>query len=85
MAIAIEDDGKIIGIDDFAKNINEILRAPYDYCFPSVQIETDRMECVDCKGHPNHILLLYVPQSSELHANHRSGDTSFWKRTAAVF
>ena len=71
LAIGIEDDGRITGIDDFAKNINEILRAPYDYCFPSVQIETERVECVDCNGRQNHILLLYVPQSSELHANHR--------------
>lgn len=71
IAIGIEDSGKITGIDDFTKNVNEILRVPFDYCFPSIQIETEKIECVDCNGHPNHILLLYIPQSNELHANHR--------------
>lgn len=71
LAVGIEDDGSITGIDDFTSNINEILRAPFDFCFPSINVVTEKRECVDNKGKQNHILLIYVPQSSELHANHR--------------
>lgn len=39
LAIGIEDDGTITGIDEHEKNVNELLRVPYDYCFPNVQID----------------------------------------------
>lgn len=71
LAVGIEDNGIITGIDDYTRNINEILRAPFDFCRPSIQIETETIECVDSSGKPNHLLLIRVPQSSELHANHR--------------
>lgn len=71
MAIGIEDNGVITGIDDYTKNINEILRASFDFCQPSIMIETETIECVDNKGRENHILLIRIPQSGELHANHR--------------
>lgn len=71
LAIGIEDNGRITGIDDYLPNINEILRAPFDFCVPTIRIETQTIECVDDNGKKNHILLIYVPQSSELHANHR--------------
>ena len=38
LAIGVEDDGKITGIDGYAENINELLRAPFDFCKPSVQV-----------------------------------------------
>lgn len=71
LAVGIEDNGEITGIDDYTKNINEILRAPFDFCRPSIMIETETIECIDSKGDHNHILLIRIPQSSELHANHR--------------
>lgn len=71
LAIGIEDNGVITGIDDYTKNINEILRASFDFCQPSIMIETEVIECVDNKGRDNHILLICIPQSGELHANHR--------------
>lgn len=71
LAVGIEDNGEITGIDDYAKNINEILRASYDFCKPSIMVETETRECVDSKGNKNHILLIHIPQSGELHANHR--------------
>lgn len=36
LAIGVEDDGEITGIDGYAENINELLRAPFDFCKPSV-------------------------------------------------
>ncbi|MBP3610627.1 MAG: ATP-binding protein [Lachnospiraceae bacterium] len=71
LAVGIEDNGEITGIDEYMKNVNEILRAPFDYCRPSVMVETEVIPCKDSKGRENHILLIKIPQSSELHANHR--------------
>lgn len=71
LAVGIEDKGEITGIDDYMTNINDILRASYDYCQPSIMVETETIDCIDSKGRENHILLLHVPQSGELHANHR--------------
>lgn len=31
LAVGIEDDGEITGIDAFMKNVNEILRASFDF------------------------------------------------------
>ena len=44
LAIGIEDNGEITGIDDYAKNINEILRAGYDFCQPYFANQ-DSTEC----------------------------------------
>lgn len=71
LAIGIEDNGEITGIDEYAENLNEILRAPFDFCQPSIMIETEIIECIDSRGKENHILLIRIPQSGELHANHR--------------
>ena len=71
IVVGIEDDGTITGIDNYTKKINEILRAPFDFCKPSIRIETETINCINYKGHPDHLLLIYVSQSNELHANHR--------------
>ncbi len=71
LALGIEDNGEVTGIDDYLKNVNEILRAPIDFCQPSIMVETEIIDCTDSRGRENHILLIKIPQSSELHANHR--------------
>ena len=82
LVIGIEDDGVITGIDDYSGNVNEILRIPFDYCRPSVRVETEIAECIDQKGRTNHLLVITIPQSTELHANqqddvyYRMGDKS---------
>ncbi|WP_173443183.1 helix-turn-helix domain-containing protein [Selenomonas ruminantium] len=45
LIVGIEDDGTITGIDDQEKNLNELLRVPFDYCVPSVTLES-RNACV---------------------------------------
>ena len=69
LAIGVEDDGKITGIDGYAENINELLRAPFDFCKPSVQVETERIPCKNAKGLSDHILLIEVLQSNDIHTN----------------
>lgn len=82
LVIGIEDNGEITGIDGYTDNVNEILRVPFDFCRPSVLIETETLECTDKSGKPNHLLVIKIPQSPELHANqqddvyYRMGDKS---------
>ena len=82
LVIGIEDNGDITGIDAYTNNINDILRVPFDYCTPSVMVTTETVECRDKDGNPNHLLIMTIPQSSELHANqqdevyYRMGDKS---------
>lgn len=59
-AIGIEDDGTITGIDGQDKRINELLRAPLDYCVPSVSVDSEVVNCTDAKGQSNHILIMHV-------------------------
>lgn len=82
LVIGIEDDFEVTGIDNYQDNINDILRVPFDYCKPSVRVITETLECTDSKGCPNHLLVMTIPQSAELHANqqddvyYRVGDKS---------
>lgn len=82
LVIGIEDDFTITGIDNYHNNVNDILRVPFDYCTPSVRVITETIECTDKNGNPNHLLVITIPQSPELHANqqdevyYRMGDKS---------
>ena len=69
LVIGIEDDGTITGIDDQEKNINEILRVPYDYCAPSVHVDLATMNVTDCSGKPNHVLRMQVFPDNRVIAN----------------
>lgn len=60
---------KIEGVDQYTEKLNELLRVPLDFCNPSVPITTDLVPCTDKDGNNNHILLMYIPASSELHSN----------------
>ena len=82
LVIGIEDDFTVTGIDDYHERVNDILRVPYDYCKPSVTVMTEFVDCIDYRGNPNHLLVMTIPQSAELHANqqddvyYRMGDKS---------
>lgn len=82
IAIGIEDDGKITGINHNQKHLNELLRVPFDYCVPSVEVETEFINCRDFQNKENRILLMHVLQSADLHTNqadecfYRVGDKS---------
>lgn len=70
IAIGVSDKTrKIEGVDQHTKKLNELLRVPLDFCNPSVPITSDLLPCIDKDGNDNHILLMYIPASSELHAN----------------
>ena len=77
LVIGIEDDFTVTGIDNYHNNVNDILRVPFDYCTPSVRVTTETVECTDKNGNPNHLLVMTIPQSSELHANQQDEDNAF--------
>ena len=69
LAVGIEDEGKITGIDEYQKNINELVRVPFDYCVPSVKAEVSTLDVTDFKGRDNHILLMQIFPSDQVIAN----------------
>ena len=70
IAIGVSDKTrKIEGVDQHTEKLNELLRVPLDFCNPSVSIISDLLPCTDKDGNDNHILLMYIPASSELHTN----------------
>lgn len=77
IAIGIEDHGDVTGIDGMEQHVNELLRAPFDFCVPSVEVDAERLACTGKDGQPNHILLMHVHQSMKLHAN--QADEAFYR------
>ena len=59
---------KIEGVGQHTEKLNELLRVPLDFCNPSVPITSDLQPCTDRDGNENHILLVCLPATSELHA-----------------
>ena len=78
VAIGISDKTRRIeGVDQDKAHLNEILRTPFDFCIPTVSVTPEFMECTDCEGNANHILLFHVPASAHLHTN--QADEAFWR------
>lgn len=83
IAVGITNQKRLIeGVDFEMDKLNELLRAPLDYCSPTVEVETKYVPCVDMKGQDNHVLVMHIPASPEVHANNadevrlRVGDKS---------
>ena len=68
VAVGIEDNGIITGIDRYIVNVNDLLRVPMDYCVPKINVHPEYIECMNNDGIADHILLLHVEQSNRLHA-----------------
>ena len=70
IAIGISDKNRRIeGVDYDTQKLNELLRAPFDFCVPTVKVEIEKVPCVDFKGRDNHVLLMHIEASMEVHAN----------------
>ena len=77
VAIGIEDDGRITGVNGNEEHLNELLRAPFDFCMPSVPVEVSFVDCTDVDGHANRVLLMHVAPSMRVHAN--QADDAFYR------
>lgn len=72
-----------------------MLRVPFDFCEPTVKVETEKVPCVDSEGRANHIVLMHIEPSLDVHANQadeaflRVGDKSkkltFEERTQLMY
>lgn len=70
IAIGISDKNhRIEGIDKYTDHLNDILRAPIDFCNPTVPVKTELIDCINADGKPDHILLMHIEASPLLHAN----------------
>ena len=70
IAIGISDKTRRIeGVDYHVEKLNEILRAPIDYCNPSVQVNTEMVECINHEGKADHVLLMHIEASPLFHVN----------------
>lgn len=69
LLVGVEDDGVVTGLDPIAARdqAERLLRAAYEFCTPSVQIE---YQFVPYRKH--HVLVIDVPVSSRVH-NHNNG------------
>ncbi len=82
VVIGIEDDGRITGVNGNQDHLNELLRAPFDFCVPSVKVDVRFVDCTDDKGIANRLLIMHVEPSMQVHANqaddayYRVGDKS---------
>lgn len=77
VVIGIEDDGRITGINGNEEHLNELLRAPFDFCMPSVPVEVSFVDCTDVGGQANRVLLMHVAPSMRVHAN--QADDAFYR------
>lgn len=78
IVVGISDKTRQIeGVDQDKRHLNELLRAPFDFCVPSVTVSTEYMPCTDSDGKENHLLIIKVPASVRLHAN--QADEVFWR------
>ena len=66
IALGVEDDGALTGVDGQTDHVNELLRASFDYCVPSIATSTEYMEVTDVNGKANHIILITVTQSMKV-------------------
>jgi len=70
IAIGVSDKTrKIEGVDQHTEKLNELLRAPFDFCNPSVPVTCSYLPCTDKDGNDNRVLLMQVPASMYLHTN----------------
>ena len=77
VVIGIEDDGRITGINGNEEHLNELLRTPFDFCVPSVNVEVHFVDCTDVNGLPNRVLVMHVAPSMRVHAN--QADDAFYR------
>lgn len=82
VAIGIEDDGRVTGVNGNIEHLNELLRVPFDYCLPSVPAKVRFVDCTDCNGQPNRVLVMHIDPNMRVHTNqadeayYRVGDKS---------
>ncbi|MFQ5814141.1 MAG: RNA-binding domain-containing protein, partial [Anaerolineae bacterium] len=68
VVVGIEKEGQITGTRRHADNVQNLLRAAFDYCEPAVKVETRYLDCHNERGEPDQILLMASPPGHPLSA-----------------
>ena len=42
---------------------------PFDFCNPTIKVGIEKVPCVDEKGRENHVLVMHIDASPQVHAN----------------
>ncbi|MDD2973191.1 MAG: ATP-binding protein [Lachnospiraceae bacterium] len=70
IAIGISDKTRRIeGVDFEIAKVNELLRVPFDFCNPTIKVKIEKVPCIDEKDRNNHVLVIHVDPSPQVHAN----------------
>lgn len=70
VAIGISDKHRRIeGVDYYVEQLNDLLRTPIDFCNPTIPVTTEMVECINCEGKPDHVLLMHIEASPLFHSN----------------
>ena len=70
IVIGISDKTRRIeGVDYETERVNELLRVPFDFCEPTVKASIERVPCIDDKGRENHVIVMHIEPSPQVHAN----------------
>ena len=77
IAIGIEDNGRITGINGNDVHLNELLRVPFDFCVPSIQADVKFLDCNDVNGNPNRVMVMHIEPSMKVHSN--QSDEAFYR------
>jgi ATP-dependent DNA helicase RecG len=64
-------NGKVEGIDGAGAAENSWRQAAMDFTIPPVHVKTERVECVNARGLSDHLFVLEIEPSPEVHATNR--------------
>ncbi len=68
LAVGIEKDGTITGVNEYEAQVNAFLQAAWNLCVPPVTITHKFADCVNHNGKADRIMLIEVAPSRKLHA-----------------
>lgn len=71
LVIGVENDGTVSGVDAHPDRVNRLRQAAMNFTSPPVRHTVDLVPCSSATGGPDHVLVLEVHPSDQLHRTHR--------------
>lgn len=71
IVIGVENDGTVSGVDAYPERVNELRQAAMKFTAPPVRHTVDLVACTSGSGASDHVLVLEVHPSDQLHRTHR--------------
>lgn len=71
LIVGVENDGRVTGIGDDTRHLNEQQQAAIQYTSPPVRHSIGLLPCVDTAGTPKQLLVIEVHPSDQVHRNTR--------------